>query len=233
MGIRLAHRGSDLWANGVRFKDVFGPEARARIDRVRAAGGVSASRGALEPSIEELALKLAPREVLAGPFGDTVRHAADDRRVAMDAMVRMPKADRDLIPDVGPTVDALAERVGALAQALHRLDEDVRPGAVEQLDQRIAALRAESADTPDHERRLALLERQRSTVADLAQRREALAAQIESAALMLQNVRLDLVALRSAGVQASIDSSSSATQEARALSRELGYVLDAAKKIRE
>jgi serine/threonine-protein kinase len=63
-------------------------------------------------------------------------------------------------------------------------------------------------------------------------RRSTLVSQLESASLMLQNMRLDLIALRSAGVQSVLNDVSSATQEARALSREIGHVLDAAKEIR-
>jgi uncharacterized protein with FMN-binding domain len=50
---------------------------------------------------------------------------------------------------------------------------------------------------------------------------------------MLQNIRIDLIALRAAGVQSSIDDVSGATQEARALSRDIGHVLEAAKQVRD
>ena len=49
---------------------------------------------------------------------------------------------------------------------------------------------------------------------------------------MLRNLKLDLLSLRSAGVQSALDEVSNATQEARALSREIGHVLEAAKAIR-
>ena len=63
-------------------------------------------------------------------------------------------------------------------------------------------------------------------------RHETLRAQLDSASLVLQNMRLDMIALRSAGVQSAIDDVSSATQEARALSRDIAHVLDAAKEVR-
>ena len=78
-----------------------------------------------------------------------------------------------------------------------------------------------------------LLRRQRETLDDLRGRRDTLSSQLDSASLMLQNIRLDLVALRAAGVQSSIDDVSTATQEARALSRDIGHVLEAAKQVRE
>jgi serine/threonine-protein kinase len=77
-----------------------------------------------------------------------------------------------------------------------------------------------------------LLERQHATLDDLVKRRDALKTQIDSASLMLQNMRLDLLALGSAGVQSVINDVSSATQEARALSRDIQIALEAAKEIR-
>jgi serine/threonine-protein kinase len=49
---------------------------------------------------------------------------------------------------------------------------------------------------------------------------------------MLQNLKLDLLKLRSSGLGTEIENQSSATQEARALSREIDSVLDAAAEVR-
>jgi serine/threonine-protein kinase len=150
---------------------------------------------------------------------------------SQEVLAKLSKADKEMIPDVSPTVDALAERVGSVAQALHRLDEDVRPSAIEELRMRINDAKRQP-ESREREQKLQLLERQLSTMTDLLGRRETLVSQLDSAALMLQNMRLDMIALRSAGVQSAIDDVSSATQEARALSRDIAHVLDAAKEIR-
>jgi serine/threonine-protein kinase len=228
MGVGLMRGGASLWADGVRFRDVFGRDASERI--ARRSRGASA-RVEREPAPEDYAGKLAPRDVLAGPYGAMIRRAVTDRAAALDALSRLSKPDRELIPDVGPSVDALAERVASLAQALHHLDEDVKPGTLEALDRQIAEAKAQPA-TPTGEKKIALLERQRATLDELAKRRETLVSQLDSAALMLQNMRLDLLALRSAGVQAAINDVSSATQEARALSRDIQIALEAARDIR-
>jgi serine/threonine-protein kinase len=178
------------------------------------------------------AAALVPRDVLDGPHGPNVMRAAEDEAEIVDAIERLPKADRDMIPDVRPTVESLVERVAALAQALQRLDQDVTPETLSRIDARIAAASAEP-DTSEREKRLTLLRRQRETLDDLLGRRESLVSQFESASLMLQNIRIDLIALRAAGVQSSIDEGSSATQEARALSRDIGHVLEAAKQVRD
>ena len=229
MGISVLRRGGSLWAEGVRMKDIFGTEAR-----LPANGPVAGAASAPGHDSRQVALRvasLAPADVLASRYGENVRRAAEDQQAIKVAIGKLSKADRELIPDVAPTVDALVERVAALAQALQRLDEDVTPDTLSRLDERIAAAEREP-DGSEREKKLALLRRQRATLDDLQARREGLVTQIESASLMLQNIRLDLVALRNAGVQSSIDDVSHATQEARALSRDIGHVLDAAKQVR-
>ena len=186
-------------------------------------------RAQLSPT--QLAQQMATPDVLAGKYGDHVRRAAGDRLTVHEVLAKLTKADTDLIPDVAPTVDALTERVGSIAQALHRLDEDVKPSAIEDVARRIVAAQAQP-ESRERDQRVQLLERQRVTMTDLLSRRETLLTQLESAALVLQNMRLDMIALRSAGVQSALDDVSSATQEARALSRDIANVLDAAKEIR-
>ena len=122
-----------------------------------------------------------------------------------------------------------------LAQALHRMEGDVSSTAVESLDRRIADLAAAGTEGPqagERERTRQLLDRQRATLTDLAARRDTLRAQMESAALLLQTMKLDLFKLRSAGVSNAMDDVTNATQEARALSREIGTVLEAAEEVR-
>jgi serine/threonine-protein kinase len=223
MTLGWLHRAASLWADGVRFGDVFGSGAREILAQAPATPEL--------PRLPDSAERLAPPEVLVGPHGATVRRAASDRATIHDAVARLTKADRDLIPDVLPTVDALAERVGSLAQSLHRLDTDVRPDAAEDLARRIATAR-EQPPSKERERKIELLERQQATVRDLIARRDVLNAQLDSAALMLQNMRLDLIALRSAGVQSVINDVGSATQEARALSKEIANALEAARQVR-
>lgn len=188
-------------------------------------------RGPDELMAEELRRLSAP-EVLAGPHGETVRRAVRDRLEVREAFARMSPTDRVLLPDVTTTVDALVERVGMLAQVLHRLDADRPEAMLAVLETRLAQAEGEDAGSPDRARRLALLQRQRVTLTDLVARRAKLAGQLDSAALVLQSVRLDLLKLRSAGVDAALDGVTNATQEARALSRDIGHLLEAVEEVR-
>jgi serine/threonine-protein kinase len=231
MSLSVLRRGGALWAEGIRLRDIFGKDARLPASGVGGTGAPALGAGAASRAPHRAAA-LVPRDVLDGPHGAKVLRAAEDEAEILDAIGKLSKADRDMIPDVRPTVESLVERIVALAQALHRLDQDVTPETVARIDTRIAAVSAEP-ETSEREKKLALLRRQRATLDDLLGRRESLVSQLDSTSLMLQNIRIDLIALRAAGVQSSIDDVSSATQEARALSRDIGHVLEAAKQVRE
>jgi serine/threonine-protein kinase len=213
MGIPILIQLGSLWADRVRLRQIFGHD-----DAAEAVDAMS---------------RLAPSDVLAGPHGGVVRNAFADQRAVLDTVAKLQASDKSLLPDVAPTVRGLVERVAALAAALTRLDSDLQPGMVEALDARLAAARREAKGGADHERTVALLERQRATVADLVERRTRLAGQLESASLMIGSIKLDLLKLRSAGVGAALGDVTNATQEARALSRDIGYVLEAAAEVRK
>jgi serine/threonine-protein kinase len=152
--------------------------------------------------------------------------------VIREVISRLGPLEREMLPDVGPTVDALAERVANLATTLHRLDLDVSGGTLGTLDQRIANIKAESTST-ERDRTLQLLERQRTSLHDLLVRRQTLLAQLDSAGLALQNLKLDLLKLRSAGVSAAIGGEFSATQEARSVQKDIGRIMEVADDLRD
>jgi serine/threonine-protein kinase len=133
---------------------------------------------------------------------------------------------------VKPTADALFTRIQTLAPALERLDAEIGTDRARSLDERIAQIQNQPGDAGDRERRLTLLRRQREMLADLETSRSKLLEQYESACLLLQNLALDLLKVRSSGLDSAIGGIASATQEARALSREISYVLDAATELK-
>jgi len=59
-----------------------------------------------------------------------------------------------------------------------------------------------------------------------------LARQLESAGLALGSLHLDLIKVRSSGLQSALSDVSSATQEARALSNDIDAVLEAAAEMK-
>jgi serine/threonine-protein kinase len=217
-------RGKSLRASGLKLRRVLlMPRAKWVLPRPPA------------PPSEAALLKLAPREVVDGPHGHAIRRAVAEKTAILELVAGLSKADRAMLPDVAPTANALVERVAHLAQAIWRLEAGIDPEEMRELDERIAAASAEGGRdgaTPSDDRGLALLRRQRASFEDLVRRRTALVRQLESAGLMLGNLRLDLIKLRSSGLQSALSDVSSATQEARALSREIGTVLEAAAEVK-
>ncbi len=112
------------------------------------------------------------------------------------------------------------------------MDSNMDSEGLAAIDERIAAL-AREPDDPERARRLRLLERQRQTISDLRGRRSQVASHLESCVLAMQNVRFDLLRLRSAGVAAVLGDITQATQQAKALSRDVDNAIAAAVEIRE
>jgi serine/threonine protein kinase len=219
MTVTLARRGASLRLAGLRLRRVL---TSRRSRRVLAAAPLPTSRQLR---------KLATRPVLESGHGAAIRRAAEERAAILDVVKKLSKADRELLPDVVPTVNALVERVAHLATALHRLDTDFDPAAASAVEARIA--QAERTDSSTEElREIALLRRQRVSLEHLGRQRVTLARQIEHAVLALGNLRLDLLKLRASGLEAGLADVSSATQEARALSRDIGVALEAAGEVR-
>ena len=175
--------------------------------------------------------KLAPREVLDSPEGAAVRRAANERAAVIDMLAKLSKQDRALLPDVEPTVKILVERVAQVAQMLHRLNQSLDWRLIDELDSKIAE-GSRQTPTPEGQRRLSLLQRQRDTLEQLVQRRAELMKQLDSAGLALGNLRLDLIKFQSSGLQSALSDVSTATQEARALSRDIDALLDAAAEMK-
>jgi serine/threonine-protein kinase len=230
MFLDILSRTGRLWFDGIPLARLF----KRGTPLPEGAAGASAPLIPSGQRIESIALRMAPAHVLAGPHGATVRGAAEDRLAVEDTLGRLAPAERDMIPDVLPTVVALAERVGSLATTLHGLDADVSDASITSLAQRLATLRIEANDppTPEQERRIALLERQHATIRELGERRRVLASQLESASLALRNLRLDLLKLRSSGLGSAMSDVNSATQEARAISRDIGHAVDAVAEVK-
>ena len=216
MGRKVWRRGKSLRQSGLRLRRV--------LFSLRARWALPAPPPA--PTVQQLE-KLAPREILDGPHGAAIRRAADDRAAILDIFTKLPKSDRALFTDLEPMVKSLVERVAQLARMLHTLENSIDWRLIDEIDARIAEGSATGA-TPEGQRRLSLLRRQRATLQDLVERRSALARQIDSAGLALGSLRLDLIKFRSAGGESAYSDVTSATQEVRALAREIDIVLEAA-----
>jgi serine/threonine-protein kinase len=227
IGYGIVRRVTDLWADGIPVRDIFRkPAARTRGDetplrrlepKLPAPAAVTAAHAVLEA---------VPKDVLAGQFGPAVRDAYDARAKIRSMLARLPEAERSMLPEIEPTVEALVERVRTLAIALHALDADASPDALVRIETRVAQAEA-MPDGPERDRRLELLQRQRITLTDLAERRGSLKAQLEQAVLVLETMKLDLTRLRSSGVASRVADDGPRTQEIDALVRDVERVAEA------
>ena len=208
-----------LWQTGYSWRDVL--HRPAAPDGAEARLGLSKRAANLPASAEEFGHQL-----------EVVRQARNDREAIMKIMDRVPASERKLLPDVVVTVDALLKRAEDLARMLHSMSADVDENALTRLEDRIESVKRHEEGT-ERERQLSLLERQHQALSDLLTRRRRVEEQIESCVMAMQNVRFDLLRLRSAGVAAVLSDLTNATQQARALSRDVDHAIAAAGEIQD
>ena len=208
-----------LWQSGYSWRDVINRPAAA--DAHAALLGTGVRRNLPPPKADEF-----------GKHVGTVQLARNDREAILKIMERVPTSERKLLPDVVATVDGLLKRAEDLARMLHGMSGDVDDGALARIEIRIEAVKHHEEGT-ERERQLSLLDRQRQALSDLLTRRRRVEEQIDSCVLAMQNVRFDLLRLRSAGVAAVLSDLTNATQQARALSRDVDHAIAAAGEIRD
>jgi hypothetical protein len=222
--IYLAFKYAKLWADGYDWRDVFRqPRERDLIDVaddfftylrsmfdrnqrqvMREQRRARLTRSSGQMAIPRGALSGADVINAAGTHGERVRRAESDRNEILALLERMPAAERSRIPDVGRSAEALAEKVRGLAVVLSDLDRSNTAGGSEALEAEISRLEnaanpLDSKGSEERVRRLAYLKRQRRSIADLANRRDAVAAKLETCVVALQNIKFDLVRLNAGG----------------------------------
>jgi hypothetical protein len=173
-------------------------------------------------------------EPTSGEFGKLagqIEQMRRDHTAIVRLIERLPEAERDMLPEVLPTVNGLTERAVEFARTLQAMDRDINDDALASLDARISALEDEGEGT-EAERRLDLLKRQRVALEELIGRREKVESKFESCVLAVQNVRFDLLRLKSAGVEQVLGDLTSATQQARALKIDMDAAISAAGEIK-
>jgi serine/threonine-protein kinase len=219
-GVSLVPRFVRLWHAGYSWRDVFArPPAPDAIEARLAAAG---SRPVDLPraTTDEFGRQVEP-----------IQQARGDRKAILRIVDRLPKSERKLLPDVVATADGLLGRAEELARTLHAMSGTVDAGALARLEEKIDATKRQS-ESVERERQVGLLARQRQALTDLLTRRQLVADQLESCVLAMQNVRFDLLRLRSAGVAVALDDLTRATQQARALSRDVDHAIAAASEVK-
>jgi hypothetical protein len=219
-GWKLVPRYVRLWHAGYSWRDVLArPPAPDAIEARLAAAGrrpVELPRA----TTDEFGRQVEP-----------IQQARSDRKAILRIVDRLPKSERKLLPDVVATADALLGRAEELARTLHAMSGTVDEGALARLEEKIDATKRQG-ESAERERQVGLLARQRQALTDLLTRRQLVSDQLESCVLAMQNVRFDLLRLRSAGVAVALDDLTRATQQARALSRDVDHAIAAAGEVK-
>jgi len=171
-----------------------------------------------------------------GAQRDVVRQALADRDEIVRLLSTMNKGEVARLPDVQSSANALAAKVQALAQTVAELDRNRTPGAEEPLEGEISRLESEAnpldrAASEQRVKRLAYLKRQRRAMRDMTRRRDEAAASLDECRLYLQNMRLDLVRLRT-GTGGSYVQMTTVAARAMALAREVDAAVYAAEEVR-
>ncbi len=175
-------------------------------------------------------------EAAVGPYLAVVRQARADREEIGRLLATIPPAERGRIPDVASTAVELVSRIEAMAVELASTAASFGADRARAIDSEIATLEADAnpLDTTKSEarvRRLAQLRRDRRAVVEVERKRQAREAQIESCRIALENMRLDLVRLRTGN--SSVQSVTLIAEQAMALAREVDIAVGAAGEVRD
>jgi len=219
--VSLVPKSVRLWQAGYSWRDVLDRPPAPDAVEARIRPGTNRPLDLPPPTTDEF-----------GGQRTVVQQARSDRLAILKTVEKLPASERNLLPDILTTADGLLKRTEELARMLHAMSGDVDEGAVGRAERRITATEADPPG-PERDRQLSLLQRQRQALLDLRAQRREVEEQLESCGLAMQNVRFDLLRLKSAGVAAVLGDLTQATQQARALSRQVDHVIAAAGEIRE
>ena len=222
MGIPLLKSYAQLWQQGYSWRDVLNrPPAPDAIE-----AGTPGKGGKARRSLA------APRESEYGKYFDKVRQVHTDRAAILGMMQRLSPADRQMLPEVVETTEGLYSRAMDMARTLNDLDQGFTSESPDRIKARLEEL-SNQAQSEERDRQFRLLEQQFRSAVEVSGRRQAIADRLESSILAMQNVRFDLIRVRSAGVGNVVGDLTQATQAARALSRDVDHLIAAAAEIKE
>jgi serine/threonine-protein kinase len=132
-----------------------------------------------------------------------VARARSDRDEIRRLVRSLPEEDSEMIPEVVPSAEQLFDRVKALSNALAALDTHGVETSAADVEHEIESLEAQAnpleAGSEQRVRRLAGLKRRRRALIDVKKRRDEAMAKIESCGIALENMRLDVLRLRTGG----------------------------------
>ncbi len=255
--IILSYQYAKLWSDGYDWRDVLRQPRERMFGDVLSDVGESMESTFSKKKRDELRSKgktgfvltnaLSPRAPVRSVSASSAsaeslgRHSqiVQEARTARDEIARLlatiPAGERARIPDVAQTSIALAQKVEQLAHSLAATEDALAAQPLADVDAEIEQLEAAAnpldAGSDARVRRLASLRRERRSAVDLTRRRDELVDRMDSCVLALENIRLDLVRLRTGG--STVQSVTLVAEQAMALAREVDRVVAAAQEVRD
>jgi len=165
-------------------------------------------------------------------YGSAIREAESDHREIHRQLLNMPQDDRDQIPEVAASADAVFRRVQQLALTLSDMDRSAGRETSEGVEKEITTLESQ-ANPLDYNasegrvRRLAMLRRQRRALVEIVRKKKDAQEKLDHCRQLLREMRLELVRFRTGGLNAQPTGLTMVTQQAQSVVREMGYLSDA------
>jgi serine/threonine-protein kinase len=190
------------------FRALFDKKKRAEVlerDRLRARTSNRRLFGAA-PSVRPLPTSEIPAANLARvspAYAAKVRDAARHRDDILRLLETLPKREREQVNEVPATADALYRRIELLAGDLTELDRGFAADDGDKVEKEIEQLEAAAnpldGRSEERIRRLSVLRRKLISLRDLKKRRESQSARFENCVLALENMRYDVLKLKTGG----------------------------------
>jgi serine/threonine-protein kinase len=137
---------------------------------------------------------------IPGPLQHKIREAATDRDEIIRLVNTLPDRERERVSDVSRSANVLHERIQSLAITLGDLERTSAASGAVELEAEIVRLEEQANPleraSEDRVRRLAYLKRQRRSVRDVEERRDAMNAKLETCSIALRQLKLDVLRLR-------------------------------------
>jgi serine/threonine protein kinase len=165
-------------------------------------------------------------------YGSAIREAENDHREIHRQLLNMPQDDKDQIPDVAASADAVFKRVQQLALTLSDMDRSAGRETPEGVEKEITTLESQ-ANPLDHNasegrvRRLAMLRRQRRALAEIGRKKKEAQEKLDHCRQLLREMRMELVRFRTGGLHAQPTGLTMVTQQAQSVVREMSYLSEA------
>ena len=221
------------------FRALFDKKKRTEVlerDRMRARSSNRRLFGAASSRpMATSELPAASVSRVSPPYAAKVRDAARHRDDIMRLIQTLPKREREQVDEVPATADALYRRIELLAVDLTELDRgfaaddgDKVEAEIEQLE---AAANPMDGRSEERIRRLTILRRKLISLRGLLKKRESQGARFENCVLALENMRYDVLKLKTGGQ--SFQQVTQLAERAMALAEEVDNAVYVAEEMRK